>query len=215
MFRHHRIAGIVWDLGNVLIRWEPAAAIAAALGEEEARRFLGAEDFDFFALNHRQDAGGTWAEAEAEVRRTHPHWAEHVAAYREHFAASIADPVPGTAELVRTLHEAGVPQWGLTNWSHELFPHAGAAHDVLDLLDGIVVSGTERVAKPDPRIYRLLAERSGLPLDGLVFVDDSPANVTAARELGMDGILFTGAADLRAELAARDLPVPAGSFPTS
>ena len=66
----------------MLIDWDPYAAIAAGVGPDEARRFLAADDFDFMAWNHGPDSGGTWADAEAEVRRTHPHWAEHALAYR-------------------------------------------------------------------------------------------------------------------------------------
>ncbi len=200
-------AGVVFDLGNVLIDWQPALAIAAGVGAVEARRFLEAEDFDFMAWNHVQDSGRPWAEAVAEVRRTHPHWAEHAAAYLSHFPASLAE-VPGTAEVVRELKDHGVPVLGLTNWSDELYyEHAAPHYEVLALLDDVVVSGEVKAAKPDPRAYEIVAERSGLPLDRLVFVDDKKANVDAAAALGMDGVLFTDAAALRAALRERGLPV--------
>ncbi|WP_182524508.1 HAD-IA family hydrolase [Nocardioides dongkuii] len=198
---------VVWDLGNVLIDWQPQDAVAAGVGPEEAARFLAAEDFDFLAWNHVQDAGGGWDDAEAEVARTHPHWAEHARAYRTHFARSLVGEVPGTVDLLRDLHRAGVVQWGLTNWSAELYPHAPERFDFLALLDGVVVSGVEGVAKPDARAFELVAERSGVPLDQMVFVDDRPANVAAAVALGMDGIVFTGAGPLRADLRRRGLPV--------
>jgi 2-haloacid dehalogenase len=201
------IQGVVFDLGNVLIDWDPSAAIAAGVGADEARRFLEAADFDFMAYNHGPDSGGTWDDAEAEVARTHPHWVEHALAYRANFAASLLGEVPGTVDLVRELHAAGVPLFGLTNWSDELYPHAPATFAFLSLLDDVIVSGTEGVAKPDPRVYAIVAERAGLPLDRLVFVDDRAGNVTAAAAVGMDGIVFTDAATLRADLRARGLPV--------
>lgn len=202
------VSGVVWDFGNVLIDWDPVAAVAAGMGADEAKRFFEAEDFDFDTFNRGPDAGThTWAEAIEEVRRHHPHWTEHAAAYHRHFRASILHPVPGTPELLRRLHAAGVPQWGLTNWSHELYPEAPAQHEVLRLLDGVVVSGTERVAKPDPAIYRRLEERSGIPLTRLVLVDDTQANVAAAAELGMDAIRFTDAASLCSAFRTRGLPV--------
>ncbi len=192
----------------MLIDWQPLHAIAAGVGVEEARRFLAAEDFDFMAWNHGPDMGRPWEEAEAEVQREHPHWAEHALSYRPHFAASLVGEVPGTADVVRDLHAAGVPLWGLTNWSGELYhPHAPTRFDVLGLLDGVVVSGDERVAKPDPAAYERVAQRSGLPLDRLVFVDDKQVNVAAARALGMDGIVFTDAEKLRSDLRERGLPV--------
>jgi 2-haloacid dehalogenase len=199
--------GLVWDLGNVLIDWDPYPAIAAGVGPVEARRFLDAADFDFRAYNHGPDAGGTWADAEAEVARTHPHWVEHALAYRVHFVESLLGEVAGTVEILRELHAAGVRLFGLTNWSAELYPHAPARFEFLSLLEDVVVSGVEGVAKPDPRAFAIVAERSGLPLDRLVFVDDRPDNVAAAAALGMDALVFTDADVLRADLRARGLPV--------
>ena len=97
--------------------------------------------------------------------------------------------------------------WGLTNWSDELYPHAPAKFEFLGLLDDVVVSGTEKVAKPDPAIFEIAVARTGLPAADLVFVDDKQANVAAAVEFGLDGIVFTGAADLRKALRERGLPV--------
>jgi 2-haloacid dehalogenase len=199
-------AGVVFDLGNVLIAWDPRAAVAAGVGEAEAARFLGAEDFDFLAWNLHQDAGRSWAEAMAELRDTHPHWVSHAEAYLAHFTHSLAD-VPGTADVVRDLHAAGVPLFGLTNWSAELYPHASERFEVLAMMDDVVVSGEIRTAKPDPRAFQVVAERAGQPLDRLAFVDDSPRNVEAAAALGMDAILFTGADALRRALRERGLPV--------
>ena len=200
-------AGVVLDLGNVLIDWDPYAAIAAGVGPAEARRFMDADDFDFMVYNHGPDSGDTWEDAEAAVARTHPHWTEHALAYRANFAESLLGEVPGTADIVRDLHAAGVPVLGLTNWSDELYPHAPARFEVLGLFDDVVVSGTVGAAKPDPRAYQIVAERSGLPLDRLVFVDDRQTNVDAAAALGMHAILFTGAAGLRVALRECGLPV--------
>jgi 2-haloacid dehalogenase len=201
-----RPGGVIWDLGNVLIEWDPRAAVAAGVGEEEARRFFDADDFDFMAWNDVQDAGGSWADGLDAVRRRHPHWERHVLAYWENFERSLGE-VPGTGDLVRQLRDAGVPMWGLTNWSHELYPHAPRLYPILGLLEDVVVSGTEGLAKPDPAIFELAVARTGLPAEDLVFVDDSAANVAAAIEAGLDGILFTGAEDLRARLRERGLPV--------
>ena len=199
------MSGVVWDFGNVLIGWDPFPAVAAGVGEEEARRFF--EHFDFHAWNYAQDEGGTWAEAMRRLEQESPHWLEHGRAYVDNFARSLTGPVPGTHELVRELHAAGIGQIGLTNWSHELYPHAPAAYDVVGLLDDVVVSGTEGMAKPDPAIYRLAVERAGLPAQRLAFVDDSPVNVAAAREAGLHAIRFTEADRLRVDLRDLGLPV--------
>ena len=199
--------GLVWDLGNVLIDWQPYAAVAAGVGPEEARRFLVADDFDFLAYNHGPDSGLDWDTAEAEVARTHPHWLEHCRAYRAHFAASLVGEVRGSVAIVKDLAGAGIPMWGLTNWSAELYPHAPAAYDFLGLFEDVIVSGVEAVAKPDPAIFEIVRRRTGRPLDRLVFVDDRADNVAAAAALGMDALLFTDADALRADLRARGLPV--------
>lgn len=201
-------SGVVWDLGNVLVDWDPHAAIAAGVGPEEARRFLEAPDFDFMAWNHGPDSGLTWAEAEAAVRRDHPHWLEHALAYRAHFSRSLLGEVPGTVAILRELHAAGVPMWGLTNWSDELWPHGPRRFPFLDeLLREVVVSGTVGVAKPDPRVFEIVAARTGRALDDLVFVDDREENVRAACALGMDGLVFTDAGTLRRQLQERGLPL--------
>ncbi len=203
----HSVSGVVWDLGNVLIDWQPHAAVAAGLGDLEASRFLAADDFDFMAFNHDLDAGGTWEEGEAALRRTHPHWAEHAVAYRANFPAALVGEIPGTVDIVRELSGAGVPMWGLTNWPDEFWPHAPEKFEFLGLLDDIVVSGTEGIAKPDPAIFEIAVSRAGRPAADLCFVDDKEVNVEAAVAFGLDGILFAGAEALRTALRERGLPV--------
>ncbi len=202
-----RPSGVIWDLGNVLIDWQPHAAVAAGMGEEEATRFLGADDFDFGAFNHVLDGGVTWEENFEELRRSHPHWVEHATAYRANFPAALVGEIPGTVDIVRELHDAGVPMFGLTNWPDEFWPHAPRRFEFLGLLDDIVVSGTEGFAKPDPAIFEIAVARAGLPASDLVFVDDKEANVAGAIEFGLDGVLFTTADGLRVQLRDRGLPV--------
>jgi 2-haloacid dehalogenase len=202
-----RPAAVVFDLGNVLIDWDPAPAIAGAVGHEEAARFLAADDFDFGAWNHEQDAGRPFEESEVAAVQRVPHWREHILAYRTHFDRSLVGEVAGSVQLLRELHAAGVRLFALTNWSAELFPVALERFDFLGLFEDVVVSGVEGVAKPDPRIFALLAERTGLPLADCVFVDDKPENVEAARTAGLDGVLFTGGELLRTQLRSRGLPV--------
>ncbi|MFD7074021.1 HAD family hydrolase [Nocardioides sp. NPDC059952] len=199
------VDGVVWDFGNVLIRWDPLPAIAAGVGDADARAFL--ESYDFRSWNHVQDAGRTWAQALAALEGDAPEWLSAGAAYVDNFPLSMLGPVPGTHELVRELAAVEFPQLGLTNWSAELYPHAPATYDVIELLGDVVVSGEVRLAKPDPAIYELVAERAGMPLDRLVFIDDSPANVAAAAALGMHAIQFTGAEQLRGDLVALGLPL--------
>jgi len=198
---------VVFDLGNVLIRWDPHPAIAAGVGPDEATRFLAADDFDFHAWNHQQDAGRTWAEAEHEAVTSHPHLRDHLLAYRQHFAVSLTGQIDDTVAILRELHAAAVPLFALTNWSGELFPQARERFEFLELFEDIVVSGDERVAKPAPEIFAILERRVARPLGDCVFIDDSPANVEAATKAGLDTILFTDTAHLREDLRTRGLPV--------
>jgi 2-haloacid dehalogenase len=198
---------VVMDLGNVLIGWDPRPALARAVGEPEAEALLSAEDFDFHAWNAAQDAGRSFADGVAEVARTHPHWAEHVAGYLPNFAASLTGAIEESVSVLRDLHAAGVPLVALTNFSAETFPVARERFEFLGLFEDIVVSGEEGVAKPDPAVFALLAQRIRRPLTRCLLVDDSPANVAAARRAGMDAITFTRTGHLRADLRRRGLPV--------
>jgi 2-haloacid dehalogenase len=202
----HAPAAVVFDLGNVLIGWDPRPSVAAGVGEAEATRFVGAEDFDFHAWNHEQDLGRPWDTAVEELARSHPHWLEHGRAYHANFELSLT-PLEVNVALLRDLHAAGVRLFALTNCSAELFPYARKRFDFLALFDGIVVSGEERLAKPDPAVFDVLAQRLGRPLQDCLFIDDSAANVAAAAEAGLDTIRYDESVDLRGELRKRGLPV--------
>ncbi|NHN55005.1 HAD family phosphatase [Calidifontibacter sp. DB0510] len=202
-------AAVVFDLGNVLIRWDPQRAIAAEVGDAQASAFL--DDFDFHGFNLEQDAGRPWAEAIAEATDTHPHYERELTAYRTNFGESVREPIEGTVAILRELHSAGVRLFALTNWSEETFPEALKRHDFLELFDDIVVSGEEGVVKPDPEIYEVLAERLQhvAGLEDCVFIDDSLANVQGAMLAGLDAVQFTDPDTLRSELRARGLPLKA------
>ena len=191
----------------MLIRWDPHPAVAAGVGDVEARAFLAAEDFDFSAWNRRADAGAEWLDLQQELASTHPHWHEHATSYVTNFGLSLVEPIGENVAVLRDLHAAGVPLFALTNWSRELFPQALERFDFLALFEDIVVSGAEKLAKPDPAVFELLGRRVGRPLTDCVFVDDSAANVAAAAQAGMDAIVFRDGEPLREQLRARGLPV--------
>ena len=202
------IEAVIFDLGNVLITWDPHPAIASAVGAEQATRFLTDESFDFMAWNHQQDAGRSWDGGEDAAVTSHPHWEPAIRAYRANFAASLVGPIEDTVQILRELHAAGIPLFGLTNWSAELFPVALDRFDFLDLFVDIIVSGRVGVAKPDPKIFEILQERMGHSLAGCIFIDDGPLNVRAAGEAGLDAILFTDTGHLREDLMVRGLLLP-------
>jgi len=200
---------VVFDLGGVLIRWDPRHLYRQLMPEDEIDAFLDEVGFD--AWNHEQDAGAPWGPAVEAHAALFPHRRALLAAYPARFPDSLDGPVEGTVAILAELHAAGTRLVALTNWSAETFPYAEAAFDFLALFEGIVVSGREGVAKPDPAVFHLLLSRYDLDPAGTVFVDDSPANVAAAAAAGLTALVFTGADRLRADLSRLGLLDGAGS----
>ncbi len=128
-----------------------------------------------------------------------------IEAYVARFNETLPHPIPGTHELARRLAGNGVPLYGLTNFGAEFWAGFRPTARLFDLFTDVVVSGEERCAKPDPRIYEIAETRFGHPPHALFFTDDNPANVAAAAQRGWQAHLFTGAARLEAELVARGL----------
>ena len=199
------IDAVVFDLGNVLVRWDPYLPYVGRMERAEVETFF--DDIDFPSFNHYQDAGRSWEQARADVRGRFPWHAAALDIYLDNFAASVPGPVPGSEGVVRDLASAGVRVLGLSNWSAETYHLAVPAAPAIGLLEDVLVSGEVGIAKPDPRIFALLAERFGLDVGRTVFIDDSPVNVVAARSAGYVAVLFTDADTLRRDLHALGLPV--------
>jgi 2-haloacid dehalogenase len=194
-----RPSTVVFDLGGVLIDWDPRYLYRQLLPDDEIEPFL--DEIGFREWNHAQDAGGSWDDAVDALAARHPHRRDLIAAYRDRFAETMAGPIDGTVALLEELHDRGTRLIALTNWSSETFPHAQRAFGFLELFEGIVVSGEERVVKPDEAIFRALIDRYDVDPHRGVFVDDLPDNVAAARTLGFTGLLFRRPDELRRDLA--------------
>lgn len=192
---------IVFDLGGVLVDWDPRYLYRTLLPSDDAvERFLA--EVTTPSWNAEQDAGRTWADAVASLSADFPEHAALIAAYDERWIETIGGSIDGTVELLGELHDGGsVRLFALTNWSAEKFPHALERFEWLSWFEGIVVSGTEGMVKPDPRIFQLLLDRYGLEASSTVFVDDNPPNVDAATTLGLTSLHFTGQDRLRDELS--------------
>lgn len=196
---------IIFDFGNVLVRWEPQRVFLPYFGSEERFRFFWDKvcDADF---RNRIDAGESQAGCIAERQRLFPDYAEAIAMYYTTWEEALPGEMPGMFDLVTRLK--GEPEtriYGLTNWSMETFPKARQRFGVLRLIDDYVVSGDAGMVKPNPAIFRLLLDRFGLRAEECIFIDDNPANVEAASGLGLRGILFRDASQL--EETIRALPV--------
>lgn len=198
---------VVFDLGGVLITWDPRAAFHDVLPAHEVEPFLA--EIDFATRNKGIDGGRPIREVEQEVDAAFPHRAGVLSAYHRNFPDSLTGEVPGTADLLRELSAAGVRLLALTNWSGETFHHARAMFPFLAEFEGIVVSGDERMTKPDPAIFRLLFERYAVEPATTAYIDDSAANVATAADLGLAALQFTDSATLRADLDRLGLPVSA------
>jgi 2-haloacid dehalogenase len=195
---------VVFDLGGVLIDWDPRYLYRKLLADEEAvEEFLATVCTPEW--NAELDRGRPFAEGVAELVERHPAQAAAITAYHERWREMLGGEVPGAVAVLADLRAAGVPLYALTNWSAETFAITRGRFAFLEWFDGVVVSGQERVIKPDPRIFRLLADRFGLDPETTFYVDDSEANVAAARALGFDAVRFTGPERLRRDLEARRL----------
>jgi len=192
---------IVFDFGNVLVRWEPERMFADLFEGDEARYWSFWRHVCPLEWRNRIDAGEDIATCIAEQQRLFPDYAEAIARYDTRWEEALTGEVEGMRELVQHLLDRGEhPVYGLTNWSMETFPKARRRFPVLQLIDRYVVSGDVRLVKPDPRIFRLLLERYGLRAEETLFIDDNGDNVAAAQRLGIRGIVFSTAENLKREL---------------
>ena len=191
---------VVFDVGNVLYGWEPRRLYERLIGETQALDAFMA-DVVTMEWHLQHDAGRDFADTSAELIAAHPHYRALIEAWGPRFEETITGAVPGSLDIVRDLDAKAVPIFGITNFSHEFWPPFRAARaEIFDRFTDIVVSGDEKLIKPDPAIYTLALERFGLaPGEGL-FVDDRLENIEAARANGFAGHHFTGAERLRGEL---------------
>jgi 2-haloacid dehalogenase len=194
------INAVVFDLGGVLIDWDPRHLYRTLFeGDETAmERFL--TEVCSPAWNAQQDAERSWREAVETLTRRHPEHRELIAAYDERWPEMLGGPIEGTVEILAELRAAGVRIAALSNWSAEKFPVARSRYDFLDWFEEVVISGEVGISKPDERLYRHLLQRTGLDPGSTVFIDDSLPNVAAAAEIGMTALRFRDPPTLRADL---------------
>jgi 2-haloacid dehalogenase len=190
---------VIFDLGGVLLDWNPRHLYRKLIPDEAAcERFLA--EVCHPEWNVCQDAGRSFAEAEAEAIARHPDKAELIRAWLRRFDEMIPTSIQGTVDILERLHDRGVPLYALTNFSGETFRPTRERFPFFERFRGIVVSGDEKMLKPEARIYRLLCERYRVDPRQAVFIDDSFKNVEGARAVGLHGIHYQGAEALAQEL---------------
>ena len=209
-----RIDCVLFDLGGVLIEWNPRHLYRKLFADTAAmEQFL--EEVCTPEWNARQDAGRDWHEAVTTLTHQFPEWADYIRAFDERWEEMVPGPVDGTAEIVRELHDGGVRLIALSNWSTQKFAVTRPRFAFLEWFESIVVSGDIGLVKPDPAIYRHCIDRFSLTPERTLFVDDSQPNVRAAEAVGLLAIRFTSAPELRAELVRlRLLEVPSSIAPS-
>ncbi len=193
---------VIFDVGRVLFDWDLRYLFAKLIPDQD--------ELEWFVTNvvtpqwhFQHDAGRALAAMLPELKAEFPDHAALIDAYAARFNETIPGAMPGSLELVERLAAAGVPLFAITNFGHEFWEGFRPTQPIFDRFQGIIVSGTEKLMKPDPAIYRLALDRFGIDPAGALFIDDVAANVAGAEAVGIAGHLFTDAATLERELAAR------------
>ena len=183
------IKNIIFDYGGVLLDWNPHYLYDPYFGDaEKAKWFL--TNICTYEWNAQHDNGKPIAEGTAELIAQHPEWEKEICLYYDDFMKMMGGQIPGMEDFVKNLKAKGYRVFGLSNWSEETFALVRPVYPVLDLMEDMVISGIEKVMKPDHRIFKLALNRFGIKAEETVFIDDNPNNVLAANEVGIKGILF-------------------------
>ncbi|MBB6108441.1 2-haloacid dehalogenase [Mucilaginibacter lappiensis] len=196
---------IIFDLGAVLIDWNPHYMYRTLFADEQEMK-------DFLATvctpdwNEEQDAGRSLREGTELLVAQHPQYEAHIRAFYGRWEEMLGEAFHDTVELFRRLKTGDRYKiYALTNWSAETFPVALARYDFLGWFDGIVVSGVEKMRKPAPEFYQILLDRYQVDPQTALFIDDNYRNILAAEKIGIRSIHFTSAAELEKELEALKL----------
>ncbi len=195
---------ILFDFGGVLMDWNAHYLYDSLLDSPVAvDQFL--EEIGFSAWNLDMDGGRPFAESVADLSRQFPQHAALLHAYDERWEETLRGPIQPSLEILRALKRRGYPLYGLTNWSEEKFEITRRKYPIFDVFENIVVSGTVKLTKPDPRIFALTLQTIGRPAQECLLIDDSQKNILAASAMGFQTIHFKSPEQLQAELIQMEL----------
>ena len=207
-FQHSKcsnIKNIIFDFGGVLMDWNPRYFFKDYFNDDEKMEFF-LKNIATDEWNAEQDRGRTLAEGTEIQVAKFPQWEKELRAYYDNWTTMLRSDIPKNVEVLRKLEHSNYELFGLTNWSAETFPYALENYDFFKIFDGkIVVSGTEKVIKPNPKIWEVLLERYHIKADESVFIDDNAKNIEVAKASGFITIHITPETDLEKEL--KDLGV--------
>ncbi len=194
------IHNIIFDLGAVLIDWNPRYLYRQIFQSEEAMEYF-LNNVCTPHWNEEQDGGRQIREAEALLLAQFPEYSHEILAYYARWTEMLGGDIPGTVAIFRELKEKGSHgMYALTNWSAETWPKAVERFEFLSWFDGILVSGQEKMKKPDPAIYQAICKKYALEAETCLFIDDNHRNIVAAQNLGLQTIHFTTPESLAEEL---------------
>jgi len=194
------ISTVLFDLGNVLIDWNPMYVFRDMFEDPQDLEFF-FENVCTMDWNENQDAGYLIAEATAEKIKAYPKWETAITAYYGRWTEMLGGQITRSVDIQQAIKTSDKYQLlALTNWSAELFPIALDRYRFLQDFEGIVVSGEEKMRKPDPRIYQIVCDRYGAVPQSTVFIDDSLRNIKAAEDLGFQVIHFQNPTQMKIDL---------------
>jgi len=205
------IQAVVFDIGNVLLEWDPHRFYDAKIGVARRKALFEAVDLD--GMNHRVDMGEGFRDVIYAEAEKHPDYREEVRMWHDHWIEMASPEIPYSSKLLRMIRAKGVPVYALTNFGVESFAYAQSVYPVLNEFDQAFVSGELRMMKPDAAIYEALERGTGVAPEGLLFADDRPDNVAAARARGWNAHLFEGPEGWAAALVAHGVLTEAEAQP--
>jgi HAD superfamily hydrolase (TIGR01509 family) len=178
-----RPKAVLFDIGNVVVRWDPRVLYSNIFPDPAERdRFL--TEVCTMPWHMQHDAGISWNETIPALIAKHPHYAQAIAAWRDRWSEMFSGAIPETEAAIEALHARGVPIYGLTNMATETYASTMTMTQAFTRFADIIVSGQEKVMKPDRRIFDIVCERSGLAPPNFLFIDDNLHNIQAAKVLG-------------------------------
>ncbi|MBB1286103.1 HAD family phosphatase [Flavisolibacter sp. BT320] len=199
-----KIDTIIFDIGNVLVKWDPANLYRKIFpADEERAQFL--NTICTMEWHTLQDAGRSPREGTTELLERYQEHKEAILAFYDRWEEMFAGAIEGTVEILKEVKEKGYRVYALSNYNAELYQRTVHDFPFLDWFDGKIISSEAKMKKPDDNIYRLLFERFAIDPERAIFIDDLAANIAAANRLGLQGILFTTPEALRKELQTRNI----------
>lgn len=194
------IKNIIFDFGGVLMDWNPRYFYKDYFNDDEKMEFF-LRNIATDEWNAEQDRGRSLAEGTEILVAKFPEWEKEIRAYYDNWITMLRSDIPENVAVLRKLEHSEYDLFGLTNWSAETFPYALENYDFFKIFDGkIVVSGTEKLIKPDPKIWEVLLERYNIKANESVFIDDNAKNIETAKNLGFVTIHITEETNLAEEL---------------